>query len=78
MHIVSNSFIQHLFEMRLSQLLDKNCYFMSTDEDVRNRFKGLDLINCLMNYGWRFVTLYRGQESRPSPRKEMQKGKMVI
>ena len=22
-----------------------------------------------MNYGWRFVTLYRGQESRPSPRK---------
>ena len=26
---------------------------------VRNRFKGLDLIKCLMNYGWRFVTLYR-------------------
>ena len=26
---------------------------------VRNRFKGLDLIECLMNYGWRFVTLYR-------------------
>ena len=25
--------------------------------------------DCLMNYGWRFVTLYRGQESRPSPRK---------
>ena len=25
---------------------------------VRNRFKGLDLIECLMNYGWRFVTLY--------------------
>ena len=24
---------------------------------------------CLMNYGWRFVTLYRRQESRPSPRK---------
>ena len=24
---------------------------------VRNRFKGLDLIECLMNYGWRFVTL---------------------
>ena len=22
-----------------------------------------------MNYGWRFVTLYRRQESRPSPRK---------
>ena len=25
--------------------------------EVRNRFKGLDLIQCLMNYGWRFVTL---------------------
>ena len=25
---------------------------------MRNRFKGLDLIECLMNYGWRFVTLY--------------------
>ena len=37
--------------------------------EVRNRFKGLDLIESLMNYGWRFVTLYRRQESRPSPRK---------
>ena len=33
--------------------------------EVRNRFKGLDLIECLMNYGWRFVTLYRRQGSRP-------------
>ena len=37
--------------------------------DVRNRFKGLDLIECLMNYGRRFMTLYRRQGSRPSPRK---------
>ena len=29
--------------------------------EVRNRFKGLDLIECLMNYGMRFVTLYRSQ-----------------
>ena len=35
--------------------------------EVRNRFKGLYLIECLMNYGWRFVTLYRTQGSRPSP-----------
>ena len=34
---------------------------------VRNRFKGLDLIECLMNYGQKFMTLYRRQESRPSP-----------
>ena len=37
--------------------------------EVRKRFKGLDLIDCLMNYGRRFMTLYRRQESRPSPRK---------
>ena len=36
---------------------------------VRNRLKGLDLIECLRNYGLRFVTLYRRQGSRPSPRK---------
>ena len=35
--------------------------------EVRNRFKGLDLIDCLMNYGMRFVTLYRRQGSRPFP-----------
>ena len=29
--------------------------------EVGNRFKGLDLIECLKNYGWRFVTLYRRQ-----------------
>ena len=28
---------------------------------VRNRFKGLDVIECLKNYGQRFVTLYRRQ-----------------
>ena len=28
---------------------------------VRNRFPGLDLIDCLKNYGWRFVTLYKRQ-----------------
>ena len=27
--------------------------------EVTNRFKGLDLIKCLKNYGRRFVTLYR-------------------
>ena len=36
---------------------------------VRNRFKGLGLIECLMNYAWRFRTLYRRHKSRPSPRK---------
>ena len=27
--------------------------------EVTNRFKGLDLIQCLKNYGWRFLTVYR-------------------
>ena len=31
---------------------------------VRNRFMGLDMVECLMNYARRFVTLYRKQESR--------------
>ena len=26
--------------------------------EVTNRFKGLDLIEYLKNYGWRFLTLY--------------------
>ena len=38
--------------------------------EVTERFKGLDLIECLKNYGQRFVTLYRRQGSRPSPRKQ--------
>ena len=27
--------------------------------EVTNRFKGLDLTDCLKNYGWRLITLYR-------------------
>ena len=37
--------------------------------EVRNRFKGLDLIDRVKNHRQRFATLYRRQESRPSPRK---------
>ena len=29
--------------------------------EVTNRFKGLDLIECLKKCGWRLVTLYRRQ-----------------
>ena len=39
---------------------------------MTNRFKELDLIECLKNYGWRFVTLYRFDvhtPSKPSTRK---------
>ena len=37
--------------------------------EVKNKFKGLELIESLKKYGWRFVTLYRRHRSRPSPRK---------
>ena len=37
--------------------------------EVRNRFKGLDLIECLKSYGQRFMTSYRRQGARSSPRK---------
>ena len=38
--------------------------------EVTNRFKGLDLITeCLKNCEQRFMTLYKRQESRLSPRK---------
>ena len=45
--------------------------------EVRNRFKGLDLIECRMNYGQRFMTLYRRQGARPSPRKRNAKAKCL-
>ena len=39
--------------------LSKIPYYYAVE--VTNRFKGLDLIEYLKNYGWRFVTLYRRQ-----------------
>ena len=29
--------------------------------EVTNRFKELDLTECLKNYGWRFITLFKKQ-----------------
>ena len=47
--------------------------------EVRNRCKGLDLIDKVSNnYGWKFVTLYRRQGPRPPQEKEMQKSKMAL
>ena len=46
---------------------DLNQVLYNYTVEVRNRFKGLDLIECLINYGWRLITLYRRQGSRPSP-----------
>ena len=46
--------------------------------EMRSRFKELDLIECLKNYGRRFLTLYKRQGSRPSPRKINTKSKMAV
>ena len=46
--------------------------------EVRNRFKGLDLIECPMIYGQRFMTLYRNRDQDHLKVKEMQKSKMVV
>ena len=36
--------------------------------EVTNRLKQLDVHECVKNYGQRFMTLYKRQGSRPSPR----------
>ena len=47
--------------------------------EVRNRFKGLDLIDIVPDdYGLRFETLYRRQGSDHPHGKEMQKSKMAV
>ena len=45
--------------------------------EVTNRFKGLDLLECLKNYGRRFVTLYRRQDQDHPQEKEMQEAKWL-
>ena len=45
--------------------------------EVRNRFKGLDLIECLMNYGRRFLTLYRRQIKTIPKKKKCKKAKWL-
>ena len=45
--------------------------------EVTNRFKGLDMIEGLRDYGWRFMILSRRQGSRPSPRKTNAKSKWL-
>ena len=56
---------------------DLNQILYDYTEEVRNRFKGIDLIECLKNYRRRFVTLYRRQWSRPSKKKKCKKAKWL-
>ena len=59
----------HCFRLKLKKVekttrpfwYDLNQISYDYTVEVRNRFKALDLIERLMNYGWRFVMLYRRQ-----------------
>ena len=46
--------------------------------EVTNRFNGLDVIECLKNYGLRFLTLHRRWWSKPHPRKRNAKSPIVV
>ena len=41
--------------------------------EMTNTFKGLDLIECVKNYGQRFITLYRRNDQNHPQEKEMKK-----
>ena len=45
--------------------------------EVKNRFKELDLIECLKNYGQRFMTLYRRQYQTIPKKKKCKKAKWL-
>ena len=45
--------------------------------EVRNRFKGLDLIECLMNYGQRFITVQEAMIKTIPKKKKCKKEKWL-
>ena len=46
--------------------------------EVTNKFKGLDLIECLKIYGQRFVTCREGGKQNHPQEEEIQNSKMVV
>ena len=46
--------------------------------EVTNRFKGLNLIECLKNYGQRFMTLYRTRNQDHPQAKKFKKTKWLF
>ena len=48
-------------KITMSFRYDLNQILYDYTVEVANRFKGLDLIECLKNYKQRFITLYRRQ-----------------
>ena len=54
---------------KTTRLLSYDLNQIPYTEEVRKIFKRLDLIECLKNNGWRFLTLHKRQGSRLSSRK---------
>ena len=52
----------------VKKIRDNKGTFYAEMGSIKDR-NGMDLTECLMKYGQRFVTLYRRQGLRPSPRK---------
>ena len=72
---IMNSFLIAKFRLKLKNVekttrpfrYDLNQIPYDYTVEVRNRFKGLDLLECLMNSGQRFMTLYKRQGTRLFP-----------
>ena len=66
---IMNFFLIYKFRLKLKKVgktakpfrLNLNQIPYDYKVEVTNRFKRLDLIECLKKYEWRFVTLYRRQ-----------------
>ena len=57
---------------------DRNQIPYNYTVEVMNKFKWLNLIECLQNYRWKFTTLYRRQRLKPSQRKKKcHEGKVI-
>ena len=59
--LLQNSDLKKVGETTRSFRYDLNQFPYDYTVEVTNRFKGLYLIECLKNYGWRFMTLYGRQ-----------------
>ena len=68
--LLSNSDLKKVGETTRPFRYDLNQIPYDYTVEVRNKFNGSDLIQCLMNYGRRFVILYMRQETRPFPTKK--------
>ena len=60
---IMNSLLQNKIKLKkVGKPLDPQVLPYDYTVEVTNRFKGLDLIECLKNYGWGFITLTGGSD----------------